>query len=194
MGTLSESESSAGLVCDGSPPGPFPPVHYRRTLDHGRKPDGATNACGQGETSVDPYPSVSVVMPVWIRARYLDVSIGSLVGKTFRHFELVIADDGSTGGTWEILGRWASRDARIRLARSSRRLGPVGPSNLVARAGVVETPVSSAGPGFRPGPDRRCDEQVSRGRLVEHPRFRDPYRSTRLDPREPPRPRVGRDC
>lgn len=72
-------------------------------------------------------------MPVWNGARYLDVSIGSIVAQTFRHFELVIADDGSTDGTWEILERWAARDARIRLVRSSRRLGPAGSSNLVAR-------------------------------------------------------------
>lgn len=134
MARLPESERSAGLDCDRAPSGLRTPARAGRTVNHCRKLVGSWNASGQGKTAVAPDPAVSVVMPVWNGARYLDVSIGSILAQTFRHFELVIADDGSTDGTWEILRRWAARDARIRLVRSSRRLGPVGSSNLVARA------------------------------------------------------------
>ncbi|MBI2841498.1 MAG: glycosyltransferase family 2 protein [Acidobacteria bacterium] len=130
MGEVPETGRGAGLVFDRS----HSPVHCRRTVNQSRQLEAPMITCDRKETPVVSDPSVSVVMPVWNGARYLDVSIRSILQQTFRRFELVIADDGSTDGTWEILSRWAARDARIRLLRSPQRLGPVGSSNLVARA------------------------------------------------------------
>jgi glycosyltransferase involved in cell wall biosynthesis len=85
-------------------------------------------------------PSLSVVLPVRNAARYLDASIGSLAGQTFRDFELVILDDASSDGSDRLLQLWARQDARIRLHRVDRPLGIVGSSNFVvgqARAPLV---------------------------------------------------------
>lgn len=55
---------------------------------------------------------VSVVMPTYNRAKYLPEAIGSVLQQTFRDFELIIVDDGSTDNTAEIVG--AMTDPRIR--------------------------------------------------------------------------------
>lgn len=70
-------------------------------------------------------------MPVHNAAPYLDASIGSILNQTFRDFEFVILDDGSTDDSNRILRDWAQRDGRIRLVENRRALGPVGSSNQV---------------------------------------------------------------
>lgn len=79
-------------------------------------------------------PAVSVVMPVHNVRPYLDEAIESILGQTFSDFEFIILDDASTDGSGERLRQWAARDARIRLIDAKVNLGPVGSSNMVARA------------------------------------------------------------
>jgi len=62
-------------------------------------------------------PLISIVMPVWNGERYLAEAIQSILDQTFREFEFIILDDGSTDGTPEILTRYASGDSRIRVIR-----------------------------------------------------------------------------
>lgn len=83
-------------------------------------------------------PALSVVMPVHNALPHLDVAIESILGQTFGEFEFVILDDGSTDGSFSRLQEWAARDARIRLLRVDENLGPVGSSNMVARAARSE--------------------------------------------------------
>ena len=62
----------------------------------------------------DP-PLVSVCMPVYNATRYLAEAVESILGQTFRDFEFLITDDGSTDRSLAILKRYAAQDARIRL-------------------------------------------------------------------------------
>jgi hypothetical protein len=78
-------------------------------------------------------PQVSVVMPVHNALPFLDEGVASILSQTFADFEFVILDDASTDGSAEALRRWADKDARIRLYRSARNLGPAGSSNFVVR-------------------------------------------------------------
>ena len=48
---------------------------------------------------------VSVVIPVHNGEKYLAQAIESVLGQTFRDFELLIVDDGSTDGTAAIIRR-----------------------------------------------------------------------------------------
>ena len=82
---------------------------------------------------------LSVVMPVRNALPYLDAAMKSILEQSYRDFEFVIRDDGSTDGTRESLRQWARRDARIRLFEGAS-LGPAGSSNFVveqARAPIV---------------------------------------------------------
>lgn len=60
-------------------------------------------------------PQVSVLMPVRNGERFLDEAVGSVLAQTFRDFELVVVDDGSTDSTPERLAAWVERDPRVRL-------------------------------------------------------------------------------
>ena len=58
-------------------------------------------------------PLVSVVMPVYEQENYLSAAIDTVLGQTFKDFEFLIIDDGSTDGTKEILNR--VKDSRVRV-------------------------------------------------------------------------------
>ncbi len=62
-------------------------------------------------------------MPVFNTATYLSEALQSVLVQTYRDFELVVIDDGSTDESTKILNTFALRDARIRLiARGNRGL------------------------------------------------------------------------
>jgi glycosyltransferase involved in cell wall biosynthesis len=58
-------------------------------------------------------PAVSVVMSVYNGAQYLNEAIDSMLGQTFKNFEFIIIDDGSTDRSNEIIK--AYNDSRIVL-------------------------------------------------------------------------------
>jgi glycosyltransferase involved in cell wall biosynthesis len=78
----------------------------------------ATVAEADGRGAADA-PIVSVLMPVYDAECYLDAAIESILGQTFRDFEFLIYDDGSTDRSAAMLERWQERDPRIRLFRES---------------------------------------------------------------------------
>lgn len=64
-------------------------------------------------------PLVSVIMPVFNQQRYVDQAVKSILDQTFKDFEFIIVDDGSTDGTVEIIERFD--DKRIRLIRAEHK-------------------------------------------------------------------------
>lgn len=59
--------------------------------------------------------SVSVLMPVYNGAAFLERSIGSIVRQTLGSWELIALDDGSSDGSLEMLRRMAEADNRIKV-------------------------------------------------------------------------------
>ena len=39
--------------------------------------------------------SISIIMPVYNREKFLDRSVGSLISQTFEDIEIILVDDGS---------------------------------------------------------------------------------------------------
>lgn len=62
-------------------------------------------------------PAVSVIIPVYNSERFLDEAIASVLNQSFRDFECIVVDDGSTDGSGPMLDRFAAADSRIRLIR-----------------------------------------------------------------------------
>lgn len=60
-------------------------------------------------------PLISVVMVICNVGRFLAEAIDSVLGQTFRDFEFVILDYGSTDKSREIVLSYAAKDSRIRL-------------------------------------------------------------------------------
>lgn len=68
-----------------------------------------------------PTPLFSIVVPTYNRARLLDRAIGSVLAQQEPSWEMLIADDGSTDGTWAALCDWKRRDERLRCWRHANR-------------------------------------------------------------------------
>src|ERR1700680_300023 len=66
-------------------------------------------------------PKVSVVMSVFNGQTFLSEAIESILGQTFRDFEFLIIDDGSTDRTAEILSTIAQSDGRIQIVSRSNK-------------------------------------------------------------------------
>lgn len=60
-------------------------------------------------------PIISIVIPVYNAAPYIERSLGSVLAQTYRELEIIVVDDGSTDATPEILRRFASSDDRIKV-------------------------------------------------------------------------------
>jgi glycosyltransferase involved in cell wall biosynthesis len=66
-------------------------------------------------------PIVSVLLPVYNGDRYLAEAIESILAQSFREFELLIINDGSTDRSRQVLERYAAQDDRIRLIHRENR-------------------------------------------------------------------------
>ena len=77
-------------------------------------------------------PLVSVVMPVFNVAPYLDASIMSVLNQTYENIELIIVDDASTDNGMNIIKMYEKQDSRIKvISLEFNTLGGAGiPSNI----------------------------------------------------------------
>ena len=64
-------------------------------------------------------PLVSIVIPVYNRRNTVEKAIGSVLDQTYPNIELLVIDDGSADGTFDILERLSSR--RIRIIRQAHK-------------------------------------------------------------------------
>lgn len=62
-------------------------------------------------------PLISVIVPVYNVEKYLPKCLDSLLAQTWQNLEIIVVDDGSPDGSWDIMQEYARRDSRIRLHR-----------------------------------------------------------------------------
>lgn len=58
---------------------------------------------------------VSVVIPAYNAAAFVENTINTILAQTYKDFEIVVVNDGSTDNTLEILERLAKKDSRINV-------------------------------------------------------------------------------
>lgn len=64
-------------------------------------------------------PLISVIVPVYNMAGYLDKCVQSLVDQTLEDIEIILVDDGSTDSSPRLCDEWARRDSRIRVVHKA---------------------------------------------------------------------------
>ena len=60
-------------------------------------------------------PTISVLLPVYNAQPYLDAAVSSILLQSFRDFELIAVDDGSTDGSLGLLHQYARMDSRLKV-------------------------------------------------------------------------------
>jgi len=76
----------------------------------------------------------SIIMPVYNHAQYVEQAIRSVVAQTYRDWELIVVDDGSTDGSGETADAWAARDERIRVIHQANAGQAAARNTAIARA------------------------------------------------------------
>lgn len=76
-------------------------------------------------------PLVSVVIPAYNNARFIEAAVDSVLAQTLTDFELVISDHSSTDDTWSILQKYRD-DERVQLMQIPAGGGAVANWNAVS--------------------------------------------------------------
>ncbi|RTY98395.1 glycosyltransferase family 2 protein [Flavobacterium bomense] len=58
-------------------------------------------------------PKVSIIVPCYNQAQFLDEALQSVLDQTYIDWECIIVNDGSTDHTEEVAQRWVSKDSRF---------------------------------------------------------------------------------
>jgi glycosyltransferase involved in cell wall biosynthesis len=68
-------------------------------------------------------PTLSIGMPVYNGAKWIQEATESLLNQSFTDFELIFSDNASTDETADICRRFAERDSRVRYHRHNSNIG-----------------------------------------------------------------------
>lgn len=71
-------------------------------------------------------PLVTVILPVYNAMPFIKESIESIINQTYKHFELIIIENGSIDGSKELCTKYAKKDKRIRIIYFDKPLGFAG--------------------------------------------------------------------
>ena len=74
---------------------------------------------------------VSVFVPCYNVEKYVRKMLDSVLCQTFTDFDLVLVDDGSTDGTYDILKEYEKKDDRIKLYNNEKNMGLPYTRNLM---------------------------------------------------------------
>ena len=68
---------------------------------------------------------VSIGIPVYNRVNLIEETINSALNQSYKNIEIIICDNNSIDGTWELLQKIVKKDPRIKIFRNKENLGAV---------------------------------------------------------------------
>lgn len=71
--------------------------------------------------SIDSSSKVSIIVPVYNVAEFLDQCIGSILCQTYSNIEVLVLNDGSTDDSLAICRKWETKDPRIKVFDNENR-------------------------------------------------------------------------
>ena len=60
-------------------------------------------------------PTISIIIPIYNTEKYLRRCLDSIVAQTYKDFECIIVDDGSTDGSGKICDEYVAKDNRFKV-------------------------------------------------------------------------------
>jgi GT2 family glycosyltransferase len=79
-------------------------------------------------------PAVSVIIPAYNAGAYIGRTLQSVKHQTFRDFEVIVVDDGSTDDTADVVRAWTEGDERFRLIRQAQSGQAAARNRAIAEA------------------------------------------------------------
>ncbi len=73
----------------------------------------------------------SIIVPVYNVEKFLRESLDSIVAQTFKDFEVICVNDGSTDNSLEILNEYANKDSRIKIISQENQGQGVARNNAI---------------------------------------------------------------
>lgn len=64
-------------------------------------------------------PEISIIIPVYNSSKYIKSCLDSILNQTFKNFEVIIIDDGSTDNSYDILKEYSTKNTSIKLFKNS---------------------------------------------------------------------------
>lgn len=65
--------------------------------------------------------TISVIVPVYNKRDYIERCVKSVIGQSFKDFELILVDDGSTDGSGSVCDALGATDERIKVVHTANR-------------------------------------------------------------------------
>lgn len=72
----------------------------------------------------------SIIIPAYNVEKYIEQALKSVLLQTFKDFEVICIDDGSTDKTLKIIEKYKKKDHRIKILKTKKHIGPGGARNL----------------------------------------------------------------
>jgi cellulose synthase/poly-beta-1,6-N-acetylglucosamine synthase-like glycosyltransferase len=89
-------------------------------------------------------PRISILIPAYNEAKHIEATVRNKLAQDYTgEFEILVASDGSTDGTDEIVTRVAGEDARVRLIRQEPRQGKTAALNKLIEMASGEVVIFS---------------------------------------------------
>src|SRR2546428_13363739 len=107
-------------------------------------------------------PAVSVIMPVLDGAKYIGSAIESVLGQSFRDWELIVIDDGSVDRTPDIVRSYTS-DMQLRSIRQENRGLAAARNRGLSEAGARPVALPDGGGRWVGGPPGARGARVGGG-------------------------------